>query len=127
MPLAAITKLLEEAPGVRSMARWVAFIMATLTAVLVLMCAWLAAYAVVHAKDHEQHAALAINSAGQMIQTLGTFILLPVLGGIWIALGLRKKAGEDGTTTTITQTSGPTAAAPTVEVKPAATIPNGGG
>jgi hypothetical protein len=117
-----ITKLLESAPGVRSSARLVAVIFAALTVAVVLFCLWLAGYAIVHAKDHEQHAALAINSAREMIGAIGLWVLAPCIGGIWIALGMRQKGPDENTTTTTTQITqtGPAGAAPAVEVKPVA-------
>jgi hypothetical protein len=114
-------KFLEQAPGVKSAARAIAVGLAVLTAVIVIYCLEVARYAITHAKDHEEHAALAINAAKDLVQTIGVFILVPVLGGIWIALGLRKEAPGDSTTTsttTITQVS-PNAAPAVVTVEPA--------
>lgn len=112
----ALTKLLEEAPGVRSITRFVALMFACLAAVIVLVCCYIAVYAIVHAKQHEEHAAAAISSAGAIIFQLGT-ILLPVIGGIWVALKLRKPTPDEPTVamTQVTMT-GPANAAPSMQI-----------
>lgn len=117
----SITSILEEAPGVRSIARWVALMLTILTGVIVVTCCVIAVYAIVHAKDHEGHAAAAVGSAGSLISML-TLLLAPVIGGIWIALGLRKRSPDEPTlTTTRVEMTGPAAAQPSVAVTPAAT------
>jgi len=93
-----------------------------LTAVIVGTGCAIGLYAVVHATEHKDQASLVLTSAGSLIQTL-TFLLAPVIGGIWIALGLRKRANDDPTvTTTQVTTTGPAAAAPSVAVTPAPTM-----
>lgn len=114
----SVTKLLEETPGVRSIARFVALMLACGVALIVMTCCYIAIYAIVHGRQHEEHAAAAIGSAGAIIMQLGT-IMLPVLGGIWIALKLRKLSPDElgGGTTEVT-IRGPAGSAPAVSVEP---------
>jgi hypothetical protein len=114
--------LLDERPGVRSMARAVAGVLTVLTAFVVVFCCWLAGYAIVHAKDHAEHAALAINSASQLINQVGIFVLAPCIGGIWIGLGMRKRTHDDATQARVTY-EGPANAQPVLNVAPAVPEP----
>jgi hypothetical protein len=116
--VAAPIKLLEEAPGVQSIARWVALLLTILVAVVVGTVCFINIYAVVHGKD-----AALLATVGSLTTTL-TLFCAPVIGGIWVALGLRKRSSDNGAAGTAEiRIPAPAGAQPTVTVTPPAPSP----
>lgn len=117
--MSLITKLLEESPGVRSSARLIAIVLTCLVVVVALCACAIGLHVVFHASAHGPNAPLVVQSSGSIIQQL-TMLLVPLLGGVWIALGMRKRPDDGTSTTTVTETRPAGAPASSVSVTPAA-------